>query len=212
MKITIFGATGSLGTEILQQASEQGHEVTVLVRNAKSLPVQYRDKIAVYQGNALNPADVKQALPEGTEAVLFAMGILKDPQHGVCTRATQIIIDAMREANIKRFVYCSGANAATELDQVTFGSRLLAFIGRKLMPEVALDKITQYDYLLQQKDIDWIGVRPAIMKKGPKTGEYRFGFDKYGLRSVIRFSDCAELMLKLLNDQQWVHRAAVVQY
>lgn len=212
MKVTIFGATGSLGLEVLQQALALGHDVTVLVRNVDKLPAEYRDKIAVFEGNALSHSDVKQALPKGTQAVLFALSMLKETQAGVCTRATEIIINAMREANIKRFVYCSGANAATEFDQVTFGSRLLAFVGRNLMREVALDKITQFDYLLKQQDIEWIGVRPAIMKQGPKTGVYRFGFNTYGLRSVIRFSDCAELMLKLLDDEKWIHRAAVVQY
>ena len=33
MKVSLFGATGALGSECLSQAIEAGHEVTVLARS-----------------------------------------------------------------------------------------------------------------------------------------------------------------------------------
>ena len=52
MKITLFGATGSLGSECLRQAVLAGHDVTVLVRSAAKLPADLRDRISVVEGDA----------------------------------------------------------------------------------------------------------------------------------------------------------------
>ena len=37
MRVTIFGATGGIGAELLQQSLAAGHEVTVAVRNPGKL-------------------------------------------------------------------------------------------------------------------------------------------------------------------------------
>lgn len=38
MKLTVFGATGGIGKEIVQQALDAGHEVTAVVRDPARLP------------------------------------------------------------------------------------------------------------------------------------------------------------------------------
>ena len=46
MNLTLFGATGALGSECLQQALAAGHEVTVLVREATRLPDDLRPRLS----------------------------------------------------------------------------------------------------------------------------------------------------------------------
>ena len=74
MKVTLFGATGSLGRECLEQCLQAGHAVTVLVRSPDKLPAALRQRITVIQGDGLVLDDVARALPRGTDAVLFAVG------------------------------------------------------------------------------------------------------------------------------------------
>jgi putative NADH-flavin reductase len=45
MKVTLFGATGSLGRECLEQCLQAGHDVTVLVRNPDKLPAALRQQL-----------------------------------------------------------------------------------------------------------------------------------------------------------------------
>ena len=78
MKITIFGATGALGSECLKQALEDGHEVTALIRSPSKLPDKLKEKITLIEGDGLNPDDVKLSLSNGTEAILFAIGVDKN--------------------------------------------------------------------------------------------------------------------------------------
>ena len=41
MKLAIFGATGGTGRQLVDQALEAGHAVTVLVRNPAVFPLQH---------------------------------------------------------------------------------------------------------------------------------------------------------------------------
>lgn len=43
MRLTVFGATGAVGQEIVRQASAAGHEVTAVVRDPSRLPDGLRD-------------------------------------------------------------------------------------------------------------------------------------------------------------------------
>ena len=40
-KLIIFGATGGTGREVVRQALDRGHEVTIIVRNLLSFDIQH---------------------------------------------------------------------------------------------------------------------------------------------------------------------------
>jgi putative NADH-flavin reductase len=50
------------------------------------------------------------------------------------------------------------------------------------------------------------------MRKGPKRGQYRLGFDRFNGLSVISFADCADAMVKMLEDDTWLSKAPIIQY
>ena len=67
MKLAVFGATGGTGREIVAQALDAGHEVTVLVRDPARLSVKH-NKLYLVIGDVLNLEKVEEALA-GSEAV-----------------------------------------------------------------------------------------------------------------------------------------------
>ncbi|MFZ2523085.1 MAG: NAD(P)H-binding protein, partial [Minisyncoccia bacterium] len=50
MKITIFGASGATGKNVVEQALAQGNEVTAFVRNPEKMDIK-NDKLTVTQGD-----------------------------------------------------------------------------------------------------------------------------------------------------------------
>jgi putative NADH-flavin reductase len=68
MKVIIFGATGFSGQDILAEAIKQGHEVTVLVRDASKIKIKHNN-IKIVEGNVLEPAVVAFVLQQ-QEAVI----------------------------------------------------------------------------------------------------------------------------------------------
>lgn len=213
MKITIFGATGDLGKECLLQSLAAGHEVTVLVRSPDKLPEDVRNEIAVIQGDALSPDDVMSAIPEGTEAVLFAIGVdEKTSPPDLCTDTTRNILTAMRGKHVARFVWCGGGSNILKGDVVGFGARFVRWYAERFLTHRHTDKEHQISLLEENMDLDWIGVRPLQMKHGAKRGEYRLGYHPYSALSKITFADCAHAMIGMLEDDTWIRKAPIIQY
>ena len=212
MKVTIFGATGLLGRECLSQCLEAGHEITVLARTPSKLPAELRDRITIIEGDGLDPGAVERALAGGTDAILFAVGIDRRSPEDLCTDVTRNILTSMRKLGIKRFVWCGGGNTVSDEDVVSFGSKFVEWFARTFMALRHRDKLHQFALLSESRDVEWVGIRPLQMRKGPKRGKYRVGFHRYSGLSKITAADCAHEMIRMLTDETWLHRAPVIQY
>ena len=211
MKLTIFGATGALGRECLRQALEAGHPVTVSARTPAKLPADLRERVRVEEGDALAAEHVARAL-EGSEAVLFAIGIDKRSPEDLCTDVTRHILEAMPRLGVRRLVWCGGGSTPVPDDTLTFGSRFVERFASTFMGLRHRDKVHQLELLDRHRELEWLGVRPLQMRQGPMRGEYRLGFDAYSGLSKIHFADCAHAMLGMLDDDTWLHRAPIIQY
>ena len=83
-RIFIFGATGSLGRCVLQQAVASGHDVTVFVRDPLKLPAGLAARIKVCSGDLLQaePDRLAEQL-RGQQAVLNCAGYVSEGQRFV---------------------------------------------------------------------------------------------------------------------------------
>ena len=94
----------------------------------------------------------------------------------------------------------------------SFGSKFVAWFARTFMALRHRDKLRQIALLKESRDVEWVGIRPLQMRKGPKRGKYRVGFHRYSGFSKITAADCAHEMIRMLTDETWLHRAPVIQY
>lgn len=211
MQLALFGATGSLGRECLAQALEAGHGVRVLARTPAKLDAGLAAAADVIEGDALDAAAVARTL-EGAEAVLFCIGVDGRSPEDLCTDVTRHILDAMPGLGVRRFVWCGGGGTLVPDDVVTFGARFVAFFSHTFLGLRARDKEHQMALLDSRRDIEWVGVRPLQMRRGPRRGDYRLGFHAFSGFSKISFADCADAMLRQLDDATWLHKAPIVQY
>lgn len=72
MKLTVFGATGPNGEQIVRHGLAAGHEVTAVVRNPDAMRVA-DPRLRVITGDVLQPESVPPAVA-GAGAVLSALG------------------------------------------------------------------------------------------------------------------------------------------
>ncbi len=212
MKLVIFGATGALGRECVEQSLDAGHEVSVLVRTPSKLSAAVRARVTIHEGNGLDAEDVSRALASDCDAVLFAIGIDRHSPEDLCTTATRHIFTAMRKNGIRRFVWCGGGSTPVAEDRITLGSRFVALFGKTFMGLRNRDKTHQLAFLLENDDVDWLGVRPLQMGKGPRKEVYRLGFDRFSGMSKISFADCAHAMIGMLSNDEWLRQAPIIQY
>jgi putative NADH-flavin reductase len=211
MRTAVFGATGQLGRQCVRQAIDAGHSVTVLARTPAKLNDEFRRRVDIVEGNALDEDDVRTTL-EGTDAVLFAVGVDKHSPEDLCTDITRLVLDAMPGLGVGRFVWCGGGSTLVPGDPTDMGARFVRWFAGRFMGLRHRDKDHQLAYLLTRTDIDWFGVRPLQMRKGELTETYRLGMDDFSGMSKISFADCAHAMIGMLDDDRWRHQVPIIQY
>ncbi|MYT80617.1 Putative NADH-flavin reductase [Streptomyces sp. MnatMP-M77] len=207
MRITVFGATGGVGQEIVGQALAAGHEVTAVVRDPDRLPERL-DRAALAAVVRLDdPAAVA-----GRDAVLSGLGSRGRRADGVAERLTGRILTAMEAEGVRRLVVVSAVPVGPE----PAGGRLVDRLALKVVGAVLADvyaDLTRMEAALARSATDWTAVRPPKLTDGPLTGVYRrvVGGAPRGSRSVSR-ADVAHAMLALVEDPAAVRRGVGVAY
>ena len=116
MHIFLTGATGFIGSYVLQELREAGHTVRCLVRQMDQ-PLEIEDKgVEKVKGNILKP-DTLVGLMRGCDAIIHLVGIIDEhPSKGITfekvhDEGTGNVIEAALQEEVPQFVHMS-ANGA----------------------------------------------------------------------------------------------------
>ena len=110
MKVLVTGGAGFIGSHVVDKLRAAGHEPRIL----DLTPSPYHADVETVLGDLGLPAVVQQAL-DGIDSVLHLAAVAdvdqvaKNPTltDQVNTRGTQVLLEAARDADVKRFVYAS---------------------------------------------------------------------------------------------------------
>lgn len=172
MKITLIGATGTVGQRILKEALQRGHQVTALVRDASRLSAEPGLKIV--QGDIFEAATVAAAA-QGSEAVLSSYGPPPD-QTETLISATRALLQGVRQAGVKRLLMVGGAGSLL----VAPGTKLIdADIFPEAYKPIARAHEAALEILYREAgDLDWTNLSPAaVIEPGERTTHFRLGLD-----------------------------------
>lgn len=106
MDIVVFGATGTIGRAIVQEALKRKHEVTAAVRNPASLELEH-ERLHVTTADILDPATVAEAV-RGHEEVISAFGPAAGRENDLL-RAAESLLEGMQAAGLERLLVIGGA-------------------------------------------------------------------------------------------------------
>jgi putative NADH-flavin reductase len=209
MNVLVFGASGRMGRELVQQGLAHGDFVTAFVRDPAKFDIKHSN-LKVVQGNVVDYASVERAV-KGQDAVLCALGsstpVKRDP---TLVDGVRNIIRAMEQAGARRFVYLSFL--AVRESRGDLGP-VVNYVVAPLLHNIISDHEVK-ESLIKQSQLDWIIVRPPRLTSGRRTGLYRSG-EQIAARSLILTlsrADLAEFMLKQLTDDTFVRKAPLVMY
>lgn len=199
MKTIVFGATGTVGIEIVKQGLTSGHEVTAFVRNPEKLSFLKHENLKIVQGDVLNAEDVERAL-QGQEIVLCALG---DGSKGkVRAAGTGNIIEAMNKVGVPRLICQSTLGAGDSYGSLNFVWKYIMF---GILLRRALSDHNLQEKLIQDSNLDYTIVRPSAFTNGEITRNYEIGFDnnRKGLSLKINRADIADFMLNQLTGDRF---------
>ncbi|MGW5429705.1 NAD(P)-dependent oxidoreductase [Streptomyces sp. NPDC004059] len=210
MNLTVFGATGGIGRELVRQALGSGHRVTAVVRDPARLDVT-RDALEVVRADLTDPEELRTAV-RGRDAVLSGLGARSRKDAGVATRLTRTVLRAMEAEGVRRLLVVSAGPVGPDPE----GDGALDRAMRGLVSAVLKDVYTDLRGMeaeLARSGTDWTSVRPPRLQNKPVTGSYRTvvgGFPRKG-RFIAR-ADVAHAMLAMIDDAGTVKQGVGVAY
>lgn len=172
MNIVLIGATGFVGSAVLNELLQRGHRVTALARNAAKLAA--REGLTVVAADAQDAAQVAQAA-QGHDAVVSAYnpGWANPQIHDEFLKGTRAIYAGTRASDVRRLLVVGGAGSlfvapgVQLVDTPTFPAEYKA---GALAAREALNLIRN------ENTLDWTFLSPPILlAPGERTGHYRLG-------------------------------------
>jgi uncharacterized protein YbjT (DUF2867 family) len=199
MNLTVLGAAGATGVQVVEQALATGHQVTALARSAASLTLT-KPNLHVVQGDAIDRAVVSQAF-KGADAVISVLGA-RGP---VIAEATRAVVAAAEQAGPDRIVMLSSfAVARNRLKPVS------KLVTRMAMGSQIKDKIAGEE-VLRASGLDWTIVYATLLTNGPKT-EPRVvpETEEVGMSQRISRADVGSFLLQAATNGLYSRRDVII--
>jgi putative NADH-flavin reductase len=203
-QITILGATGKTGSFVLDQALERGWKITALTRSPEKLS-RYKGRVRLISGTNDDVGAICAAI-RGADAVISAMGA----GGNTLSAFAPIIVSALRQERVSRFVSLIGASIYLPGDFRTPTMALLRSITRILAADVVSDG-DRYAKAIAISGLDYTLVRPPRLTMGPASTSVTSGNTlNLGPLSSISRADVAEFMVQAVSDSLFVRAAPMI--
>jgi putative NADH-flavin reductase len=217
MKIAIIGATGFVGSHLVKEALQRGHQVTAIVRTAAKVKLNHPN-LSVKQGDVLQQEELAGLLA-GQEVVLSAYNAGWDNPHLYedFLTGSQSIQSSAKEAGIRRLLVVGGAGSL----EIAPGVQLVDTPDFPAQYKQGASAARDYLNLLRREtDLEWTFLSPAILMhpgtSGVRTGKYRTSRDHpvFNEQSVSKISveDLAVALLDEAEQNQFVRQRFTVGY
>lgn len=176
MRIALIGATGFVGSAVLDELLQRGHHVVALARDPAKLVA--RAGLSVVEADAQDAAQVASAV-RGSEAVISAYnpGWTAPDLYHQFRKGHDAIVAGTRQAGVARLLVVGGAGSLYVAPgvQLVDTPQFLDHVPPNIVPgaQAARDALTS---LREEKELDWSFVSPPVgLAPGERSGHYRFG-------------------------------------
>ncbi|KAM3611109.1 uncharacterized protein V6R79_013602 [Siganus canaliculatus] len=212
MKIAVLGATGQTGQYLVNQALNQGHTVTAIVRNPGKLAVSHHN-LKVVEADIFSADNLKSHF-KGQDVIMSCLGFPAS-MFSVVTGYTQsmnAMVSAMREAQVNRIITMT--SWYTEPNSGTQSPFLIRFLLLPLIRSVLSNMNEMEQQLQKTEDINWTVVRPPGLQNKPASAQEFLTHEGYFVPDVsgssVARGDVARFMLSLLNSNAWVKKGVAI--
>ena len=204
MRVAVLGATGATGRLVVDELVRRGHTVVALTRAPDSGGSKAVSRVV---GDARDPAALR-ALVHGADAVVSALG----PRRGDGTlhrEVAPLLVAAMRDADVRRFVGISGAGVDVPGDRKSRRDRVVSALLQRFGGDTVRDKALERE-TWADSGLDWTLVRAPRLLDGPPTGRVEHSASRSPRRTSIPRADLATFLADLVDRADYVQQAPLV--
>lgn len=174
--VTLIGASGFVGTAILNELLARDYKVTAVVRNPQKISVSNPNLIVVKAD--VSDTDTLIDACKGKDAIISAYnpGWANPDIYEETLRNYPLILEAAKKSEVERLLCVGGAGTL-------FCAPGLRVIDSGVIPDAIMGGVKSLgefylNTLMNEKNIDWVFFSPAgTLEPGKRTGKFRLGKD-----------------------------------
>jgi len=183
LNILVYGATGKIGSLVVDEALHRGHTVAAVSRDPTKIRQSHENLTAV-KGDLLD-ADSIADLVVGQDVVIISVrGIIgksKIPESAIQRIAVEKVVNVLRDLgdSAPRLIHVGGAGSLEIAPGVLYADKLpKIFLPKSLELEIH-GQVLALEFLRTIDDVKWSYATPAKnFTNGARTGEFRLGGDQ----------------------------------
>ena len=207
MKIILIGSTGFVGSHILDEALERGHEVHAILRDINKM-TKTHPNLFLIKADVMEEAELEDIFNTGYDAVVSAYnpGWSNPDIYNDFILGYKSILNALNDAKLKRIIIIGGAgslimNGSKLIDDNKFPKAI--YNGAKAASDLLDTLYAEEDFL------DWTMISPAInLIDGKRTNTFKLGKDSPVFNSenesVISVQDLAAAAVNELEKPEHI--------
>lgn len=180
LDIVVYGATGKVGSHVVREALERGHQVTAVSRKPEQVELQH-DNLSVVKGDLLDLSSIGEIVTGKDVVVLSVRGVIgksDTPESALQFIAAENLVDVLfrQNENAPRLIHVGGSGVLEVEPGVLFLAKLPTIaLPRHLEIEI-LGQLLALEFFGKVHDVDWTYITPPKnFTNGPRTGNYRIG-------------------------------------
>ncbi|XP_055715080.1 flavin reductase (NADPH)-like [Phlebotomus papatasi] len=192
-KIAIFGGTGMTGQCVVAHALKKGLKLRLLVRDMKTVPHTFRDKVEIVMGDVTDYSKVLEVI-QGTNGVVVTLGTRNNLEPTtVLSSGLENILKAMQEASVQKISVCLSSFLFYEPDKVP-----------TIFEHINLEHRRMLDLVKSAEFAEWRAVLPPHIADEP-SAEFQVLQDKSPGRTISKL-DLGKFLVDCLTQEQYIRR------
>jgi len=182
LRILVYGATGKIGTHVVDEALQRGHHVTAVSRDPSRIE-QRHENLSTLAGDLLDPQSIELLVQDKDVVIVSVRGMIgdsKDPKNTLQYIAVTTIVQQLRiiGGGAARLIHVGGSGSLEVEPGVHYADKIpKIFLPKSLELEIQ-GQILVLEYLRTVDDVDWSYATPAKnFTNKERTGVFRIGGD-----------------------------------
>ena len=182
LRILVYGATGKIGSHVVEEALQRGHLVTAVSRDPSRIKKQH-ENLSVVAGDLLDLQSIELLVEDKDVIIVSVRGVIgkdKKPENSLQFIAVQNIVGQLRGIGdgVARLIHVGGSGSLEVEPGVLYADKIPRIFLPKSFEIEIHGQILTLEYLRTVTDLDWSYATPAKnFTNGERTGEFRIGGD-----------------------------------
>lgn len=205
MNIIVFGATGHVGSLVVEKLLADGHNVSAFTHGTHHFTENTR--LRIISGDIHKPEDIEKALNDN-EAVISCLGSWHTPTKDILTAAMTSIVPIAEKHGIKRVISLTGSAACAPGDQLSIIDKLNRSMLSLIAPKILIDG-EAHIRLLAESTLDWKVIRSPVMTN-KDDAKYRLDMNSPSPLATIPRAAVVAALVDSLEETRFISAAPYI--